>query len=175
MSAIVQGMENAMKEQMATFGGADKINVDEEEPPSYQDHKRDYSPGITVKDAYAFREGSTLLKCISPEMSIYRARATYQKKRAYISEFSGVWPDIMEMNSYEIESGRFFTSFEDYAAKNVCVLGSDISATLFGEDPDTGQPTNPIGKIININYVPFSVIGVYKRLETEAEKNEGME
>lgn len=170
MSAIVQGMENAMKEQMATFGGADKVNVDEEEPPSYQDHKRDYSPGITVKDAYAFREGSTLLKCISPEMSIYRARATYQKKRAYISEFSGVWPDIMEMNSYEIETGRFFTSFEDYAAKNVCVLGSDISSTLFGEDLDTGEPISPIGKIININYIPFSVIGVYKRIESEAEK-----
>ena len=34
MSAIVQGMENAMKEQMATFGGADKINIDKEEPPA---------------------------------------------------------------------------------------------------------------------------------------------
>ena len=68
MSAIVQGMENAMKEQMATFGGADKINIDKEDPPSYQDHKKDFSPGITVKDAYALKEGSTLLKCISPEM-----------------------------------------------------------------------------------------------------------
>ena len=81
MSAIVQGMENAMKEQMATFGGADKINIDKEEPPSYQDHK-DFSPGITVKDAYALKEGSTLLKCISPEMSVYRARATYSREKS---------------------------------------------------------------------------------------------
>jgi len=170
MSAIVQGMENAMKEQMATFGGADKINVDREEPPSYQDHKKDFSPGITVKDAYAFKEGSTLLKCISPEMSLYRARATYQNKRAYISEFSGVWEDIMEMNAYEIKMGRFFTQYEDYAAKNVCVIGSDISSNLFGENPVTGEPVNPIGKTININYIPFSVIGVYKKIQTEAER-----
>ncbi len=170
MSALVQGMENAMKEQMATFGGADKINVDREEPPSYQDHKKDFSPGITVRDAYAFREGSTLLKCISPEMSLYRARATYQGNRAYVSEFSGVWEDIMDMNAYEIDKGRFFTSYEDYAAKNVCVIGADISTSLFGDDSASGSFVDPIGKIININYMPFSVIGVYKKIESEAEK-----
>ena len=32
MSAIIEDLENAMKEQMATFGGADKINIDKEEP-----------------------------------------------------------------------------------------------------------------------------------------------
>ena len=170
MSAIVQGMENAMKEQMATFGGADKINIDKEDPPSYQDHKKDFSPGITVKDAYALKEGSTLIKCISPEMSISRARATYQGKRAYISDFSGVWEEIMEMNAYEIGAGRFFSAYEDFAAKNVCVIGADICSNLFGEDSETGEPLNAIGKIININYIPFSVIGVYKKMETEAER-----
>ena len=44
MSAIVQGMENAMKERMVAYGGADKINIDSEDPPDYQEHKRDYSP-----------------------------------------------------------------------------------------------------------------------------------
>ena len=48
MSAIVKGMENAMKDQMVVYGGADKINIDEDDPPSYQEHKQDYSPGITV-------------------------------------------------------------------------------------------------------------------------------
>ena len=55
MSAIVQGMENAMKERMVAYGGADKINIDHEDPPDYQEHKRDYSPGITVQDAYALK------------------------------------------------------------------------------------------------------------------------
>ena len=103
-------------------------------------------------------------------MSVYRARATYQGKRAYISEFSGVWEDIMEMNAYEIDKGRFFTSYEDFAAKNVCVIGADICSNLFGEDSETAAPINAIGKIININYIPFSVIGVYKKMETEAER-----
>ncbi len=76
----------------------------------------------------------------------------------------------MEMNAHEIGTGRFFTPYEDFAAKNVCVIGADISSNLFGEDPETGEPLDAIGKIININYIPFSVIGVYKKMETEAER-----
>ena len=108
MSAIVKGMENAMKEQMVVYGGADKINIDEDEPPSYQEHKQDYSPGITVQDAYALKKNATLLQCISPEMRWSYGRASFQDKRTYLSSFVGVWPDIMEMDGHEIEFGRFF-------------------------------------------------------------------
>ena len=94
MSAIVKGMENAMKEQMVVYGGADKINIDEDEPPSYQEHKQDYSPGITVQDAYALKKNATLLNCVSPEMHWSYGRASYQDKRTYLSSFVGVWPDI---------------------------------------------------------------------------------
>ena len=70
---------------------------------------------------------------------------------------------------HEIGTGRFFTAYEDFAAKNVCVIGADICSNLFGEDSETGKPINAIGKVININYVPFSVIGVQK-METEAKE-----
>ncbi|MBT4226463.1 MAG: ABC transporter permease, partial [Verrucomicrobia bacterium] len=126
MSAIVQGMENAMKERMVAYGGADKINIDQEDPPDYQEHKRDYSPGITVQDAYALKRNATLLKVVSPEMYVSRARASYQDKRAYVSSFMGVWEDVMELEAHVIKFGRFFHPVEDLQAKNVCVIGADI-------------------------------------------------
>tara|TARA_B100000678_G_scaffold26569_1_gene19886 strand:- start:62 stop:1339 length:1278 start_codon:yes stop_codon:yes gene_type:complete len=163
-------MENAMKEQMVVYGGADKINIDEDEPPSYQEHKQDYSPGITVQDAYALKKNATLLQCISPEMHRSYGRASYQGKRTYLSSFVGVWPDIMEMEGYEIEHGRFFSSYEDHIAKNVCVIGADIRDRLFGPTNPDGTPLDPVGKKININYIPFQIVGMYKKLESEADR-----
>ncbi len=170
MSAIVQGMENAMKERMVAYGGADKINIESEDPPDYQEHKRDYSPGITVQDAYALKRNATLLKVVSPEMYVSRARATYQDKRAYVSSFMGVWEDVMELESHVIELGRFFSPLEDLQAKNVCVIGADIRDQLFGATTPTGEPVNPVGKIININFRPFTIVGMYERMESEAEQ-----
>lgn len=169
MSAIVQGMENAMKERMVAFGGADKVHINEEEPPDYQDHKRDYSPGITIQDAYALKYNGTLLKSVSPEMYVSRARATYQDKRAYISSFMGVWRDVMELDLFEIEHGQFFTDLDDMRARNVCVIGADIADRLF--DTTTAEErATAIGKSITINYRPFFVVGVYKKMESEAER-----
>ena len=170
MSAIVKGMENAMKDQMVVYGGADKINIDEDDPPSYQEHRQDYSPGITVQDAYALKKNATLLQCVSPEMRWSYGRANYKDKRTYLSSFVGVWPDIMEMEGYEIEFGRFFSPYEDHLAKNVCVIGADIRDSLFGPTNLDGSPLDPVGKKININYVPFQIIGMYKKMENKAEQ-----
>jgi ABC-type antimicrobial peptide transport system permease subunit len=170
MSAIVQGMENAMKERMVAYGGADKINIDDEDPPDYQEHKRDYSPGITMQDAYALKRNATLLKVVSPEMYVSRARATYQGKRAYVASFMGVWEDVMELESHVIKFGRFFSPLEDLQAKNVCVIGADIRDQLFGETTPDGEPVNPVGKSININFRPFTIVGMYERMESEAEQ-----
>ena len=170
MSAIVQGMENAMKERMVAYGGADKINIEHEDPPDYQEHKRDYSPGITVQDAYALKRNATLLKVVSPEMYVSRARATYQDKRAYVSSFMGVWEDVMELEAHVIKFGRFFYPLEDLQAKNVCVIGADIRDQLFGETTPDGEPLNPVGKSININFRPFTIVGMYERMESEADR-----
>jgi len=170
MSAIVKGMENAMKDQMVLYGGADKIRIYEDDPPSYQEHRQDYSPGITVQDAYALKKNATLLHCISPEMRWSYGRASFQNKRTYLSSFVGVWPDVMEMDGHEIEFGRFFSPFEDHIAENVCVIGADIRDQLFGPTNPDGTPLNPVGKKIKINYVPFQIVGMYKKTENEAER-----
>ena len=170
MSAIVKGMENAMKDQMVLYGGADKIRIYEDDPPSYQEHRQDYSPGITVQDAYALKKNATLLHCISPEMRWSYGRASFQNKRTYLSSFVGVWPDVMEMDGHEIEFGRFFSPFEDHIAENVCVIGADIRDHLFGPTNPDGTPLNPVGKKIKINYVPFQIVGMYKKTENEAER-----
>ena len=49
--------------------------------------------------------------------------------------------------------GRYFTMQECYERKRVAVLGTTVVKDLFGSE-------NPIGKSININNIPFKVIGI---------------
>ncbi|MGH7970491.1 MAG: ABC transporter permease, partial [Limisphaerales bacterium] len=37
MAAIIKGMENGMRETMIAMGGADRVNLDEQEVPSEQE------------------------------------------------------------------------------------------------------------------------------------------
>jgi putative ABC transport system permease protein len=55
-------------------------------------------------------------------------------------------------------------------AKNVCVIGADIRDQLFGETTPGGEPLDPVGKSININFRPFTIVGMYERMESEADR-----
>ena len=50
MSAIVNGMENGMKEGFIASGGLDKVVIDDQSVPTYQEHLAEMAPGKTMKD-----------------------------------------------------------------------------------------------------------------------------
>src|SRR5512142_2740896 len=70
MAAIIKGMENGMKEAMIAMGGADKVQLEEEDVPVEQEHLADQAPGRTMNDVMAMRDSAPLLRLISPEMSV---------------------------------------------------------------------------------------------------------
>jgi len=45
MAAIIKGMENGMRETMIAMGGADRVNVNQEDVPAEQEHLADQAPG----------------------------------------------------------------------------------------------------------------------------------
>ncbi len=69
------------------------------------------------------------------------------------THYRGVSPEYFDIRKWEIARGGAFT--DDDMEKNaaVCVLGATVATALFGDD-------DPLGKTININAVPFKVIGV---------------
>ncbi|MFN0097196.1 MAG: ABC transporter permease [Gemmatimonadaceae bacterium] len=56
-----------------------------------------------------------------------------------------------------LPGGRVFTEQEFRSAARVVVLNTTMSERLFGE-------SDPLGKVISIKSVPFTVIGVYKEI-----------
>jgi putative ABC transport system permease protein len=69
------------------------------------------------------------------------------------TRFRGVTPDFFEIRKWPIALGAAFIDDDVEHASTVCVIGQTIASNLFGK-------TNPVGKSIRVNGVPFKVLGV---------------
>src|SRR5207248_8462366 len=66
----------------------------------------------------------------------------------------GVTPPYLTINDWKIGQGSAFTDQDNTNANNVAVIGQTVATNLFpgGE--------SPIGQLIRIRNVPFTVVGV---------------
>lgn len=172
MAAVITGMEKGMKESMIAMGGLDKIRIDDEDVPAWQDHLKTQAPGRLIRDVEALQASAPLIRTISPEMRLdWRAtRVTRQGKSASTSEIVGVWPAVLEMNLYEVAHGRFFCDLDEEFANSVCVIGTGVRDQLFGSPEEEGQEVVPLGEIIQIGGQPFTIVGMFKHYESEQER-----
>jgi putative ABC transport system permease protein len=65
-----------------------------------------------------------------------------------------VMPDYLPINDWKLASGSVFTAQDNADSANVAVLGQTVATNLF----PSGE--SPIGQLVRIRNVPFTVIGV---------------
>jgi len=70
----------------------------------------------------------------------------------------GVSADMATIRDVGVVDGRFFTTQEDRSRQFLAVIGQSVKDTLF---PDG---SSPLGKILRINGLEFSVVGVQEKL-----------
>ncbi len=172
MSALVKGMENGMREALIAVGGVEKVRLDDKDIPQYQQHRADQAVGCTMNDVYALEKSAPLIKMVTPEMRLRGATASYGEKNFDIWNFVGTWPNALEMNQHVVQYGRMFNEVDDQNARNVCVVGVDLRDELFGTVESLGYEYNPVGRTINIKGMPFTIIGMFERYESERAKKE---
>jgi putative ABC transport system permease protein len=68
----------------------------------------------------------------------------------------GVSPEFFQIREWMLAGGRYFTGADVEAATKVAVVGRTVADNLFGEE-------SPVGKVIRIKRVPFSVVGILER------------
>ena len=172
MAAVITGMEKGMKESMIAMGGLDKIRIDDEDVPTWQDHLKNQAPGRLIKDVEALKASAPLITSISPEMRLdWRATGvTRQGRSASTSEIVGVWPAVLDMNLYEVEHGRFFCDLDEEFANSVCVIGTGVRDQLFGSPEEKGTEIVPIGEVLQVGGQPFTIVGMFKHYESEQER-----
>ncbi|MHB8521173.1 MAG: ABC transporter permease [Limisphaerales bacterium] len=170
MTALVKGMENGMKESMIAMGGLDKVLLQDQDVPPYQQQLADQAVGRTINDVYALQRSAPLIRLVSPEMGLRGATVTRGDKSVNPSELVGVWPAVLDMNLHVVEHGRFFTPLDDERANSVCVIGTGIRDELFGSPEDTGREIVPLGQRVNISGQSFTIVGMFAHYESEKDR-----
>jgi putative ABC transport system permease protein len=106
---------------------------------------------IDKKDLEILQKNAVWMPKISPLLAI-GAQAIgpngYKSTMVY-----GVSFDYFYISSRELQSGSFFTDEDVKTAKKYCVIGQTIREELF-------PGTDPIGRQIRIDKVPFTVVGM---------------
>ncbi len=78
-------------------------------------------------------------------------------KNASGLQIVGTNQDYHLVREIPLESGRFFTAYENERGRNVCVLGSEVYKNLF----EVGEEA--INEYVEIEKVPFRVVGVVEK------------
>ncbi len=169
MSAMVAGMEKGAKEALIAIGGLEKVRVEPGELPVDQRHLADQAVGITINDVYALEHSAPLVTKLSPEMRVF-ATATANGRSFRPWMCGGVWPSALEMFEHVIAHGRMFNELDDELARNVCVIGTGTRDELWGSPEETGKEIIPIGETIQLNGLPFTIIGMFQHYESEQDR-----
>ena len=111
-------------------------------------------PTITEDDAAAIQNEISTVAVTAPTVR-GNGQLIYGNKNWSTSLF-GVTPEYQTARDWELKSGRWFNHDEARAAAKVVLLGETIVENLF----EPGE--SPIGQIIRIKRVPFTIVGTLK-------------
>ena len=107
---------------------------------------------LTMADAEALLEAEAV-EYMSPQVSS-RTQVKYGNKN-WNTSIQGVGASYPMIRNWEVDIGNFFDDNMVRAGQKLAVLGSEVYQNLF-------EGADPIGQVIRINRVPFSVVGVLK-------------
>ncbi|MGZ3534496.1 MAG: ABC transporter permease [Thermodesulfobacteriota bacterium] len=108
-------------------------------------------PTLTVDDSKAILNEIPSVKYVAPTLG-GGAQVVFGNQN-WSTIVNGTTPEALEIRDWPVEEGRTFTQQDIDGATKVCILGRTVVDNLFGG-------IDPIGQIIRIKMVPFTVVGV---------------
>ncbi|NGQ94922.1 FtsX-like permease family protein [Brevibacillus sp. SYP-B805] len=107
---------------------------------------------LTLADAEAIAQNESVAG-VAPSIN-GRAQLVWRNKN-YSTSLEGTSESYLQVRNTDVQQGRFFNHLEVKERANVAVVGTEVVSNLFG---DAGA--NPVGQTIQINKIPFEIIGV---------------
>ncbi|MCB2200290.1 ABC transporter permease [bacterium] len=153
MLMIIQGLNTSFTSQLSILGSNTiyierwpwiitdgswwkYINRPEVTAANYE-YLRDHS-----QDAYAVAAGAGTRRTVG-----------YRDERLERVRINGATPEYLDASGFDLDVGRFFSHTDERAARQVCVIGSDLRDDLF-------RSVNPMGRDIRIGNNRFRVVGI---------------
>jgi putative ABC transport system permease protein len=118
---------------------------------------------LTSDDAEVIEKECSAVSAVAPIVNT-AAQVVYGNQN-WATGIYGTFPGILEVKDCKLVIGRNFVDQDIRSATKVCILGQTVVDNLFGG-------IDPIGQIIRIKKVPFTVIGI---LETKGQSIMGQD
>jgi len=154
LMAFSVGLDKQMKKALSGLGKRIVIVWGGQTSKVYQGLPSGRRIHLHPEDVDFLKERIPEIEEISGEYLRWGVTLEYDRKQ--INKLvAGVAPEFQDMRSHYAEMGGRFINKIDYDnKKRVMFLGSRVAEELFGDD------TDPVGEVIKVNEIPFTVIGV---------------
>ncbi len=146
---VGRGAQNLAEGQLSNLGANVLFVV-----PGNNDTRRRgvaFPKNLVLEDSEAIQNQVPSIKRVAPQIS--SSETVQAGSRSSTSSISGVTPNFLPVRSFEIASGRFINDNDLKTARNVVVIGPDLSKKLF-------PFRKVIGETIRIKNQSFLVIGI---------------
>jgi putative ABC transport system permease protein len=108
---------------------------------------------LTQADSDAIAANVSEIAAVSPELS--RRYQVVAKSSNTNTNVTGSEPAYLQVHNVDMQEGSFFADSQVQNYSKVAVLGPTTRDDLFGQDA-----TGVVGQSVNINGIPFTVIGI---------------
>ena len=108
-------------------------------------------PTLSMDDAEAILRESPAVADVAPVLNGV-AQVVYSHQN-WSTGIIGTTPSMLTVRDWPLSAGRSFTDQDVKSATKVCLLGQTVVDNLFGD-------MNPVGQVVRIKMIPFTVIGV---------------
>jgi putative ABC transport system permease protein len=151
MIAVGSGAKKRIAEQIASMGSNMLIVLSGSSTSGGLRFGSGTVPTLTVDDAKAISTEIPAVKYVAPSLGGV-AQVVYGNQN-WSTVINGTTPEVLEIREWPLSSGRSFAQQDVDGATKVCLLGKTVADNLFGG-------IDPIGQIVRIKKVPFTVIGI---------------
>jgi putative ABC transport system permease protein len=151
MIAVGSGAQKRIAEQIASMGSNLLMVMSGSSTSGGMRWGAGTVPTLTADDSKAIKTEIPGVKYTAPSLNGV-AQVVYGNQN-WATIIIGTTPEVLDIRDWSLAAGRPFTQQDVDGATKVCLLGKTVAENLFGG-------IDPIGQIVRIKKVPFTVIGV---------------
>ena len=163
MVAIGSGASKMISDQIASIGSNLLLVIPGSVTSGGMRSGTGGTPTLTFDDAKAIKTECPSVAVVAPTVR-GSAQVVYGNQN-WSTIVMGTTPDMLTVRDWPLAGGRNLSQSDvDGATKN-CLIGQTVVENLFGS-------TDPIGKIVRIKKIPFTVVGI---LEHKGQSPQGQD
>ena len=154
MLAIGQGSKKSIQKQISEMGSNMIMIMPGQDMRGGVRREADEMETLKLTDYDALKDQCQYISAVSPVVN--SSGQFINGNNNTPSTIYGVNRDYLDIRQLSVEDGEMFTDEDIKSSAKVCVVGKTVVDNLFPDGSD------PVGKVIRFNTIPFRIVGVLK-------------